>query len=563
MRKYLFILSLVAAMPLMGQTETTPEQAIANSDHNLEVAKNLEVFNAIYKRLDLMYVDTLVASEVIGAGIDAMLESLDPYTEYYPENRSEDFKEMLTGKYAGIGSVISYNFKLKRVVINEPYQGMPADEAGLKMGDIILNIDGEDMTDKNNQYVSEHLRGEAGTTVELKILRPSTGKKMTFKIKRRAIQMPYLPYYGLQPDGIGYINLKSFSADNVARDTRRAFLDLKRQGATGLVLDLRSNGGGNVQEALSVVNMFVPKDITLLTMRGKLEHANQEYKSTVEPIDTIMPIVVLVDSYTASAAEITSGALQDLDRAVVLGTRTYGKGLVQVPNIPLPYNGNLKLTTAKYYIPSGRCIQAINYSKRGAGGYTEHVPDSLTKVFHTRAGREVRDGGGIQPDVVLTNDSVPHIVYYLMTTDSNSVVLNYEVDYLARHSSAAAPSAFELSDEDYQEFCQRVIDSGFTYDRATGKYLDDLKKLAEFEGYYDDAREEFAALEQKLKHDIRKDLAYDYNKKYLKRLISSDLMAAYYYQAGAIEYGLRSDKQYQEAVRLLQSPDEYRQLLSK
>ena len=572
MKKYLLLLLVAAVVPAMGQTDDTTVQSISEqsqkvSDHNLDVLKNLDVFNAIYKRLDLMYVDTLDANEVIGTAIDAMLEGLDPYTEYYPENKSDDFKEMLTGKYAGIGSVISYNFKLKRVVINEPYQGMPADEAGLKMGDIILSIDGEDMTDKNNQYVSDHLRGEAGTTLELKILRPATNKKMTFKIKRRAIQMPYLPYYGMQPGGIGYIDLNSFSAENVARDTRRAFLDLKRQGATGLVLDLRNNGGGNVQEALSVVNMFVPKDITLLTMRGKLERANQEYKSTVEPIDTVMPIVVLVDGYTASAAEITAGALQDLDRAVVLGTRTYGKGLVQVPNISLPYNGNLKLTTSKYFIPSGRCIQAINYAKRReeqreGGSYTDHVPDSLTHVFRTAAGREVRDGGGIKPDVVLAPDSIPHIAYYLLASDSASLILNYEVDYIAKHPTVAPPTSFELSDADYEAFCQRVIDSGFTYDRATEKYLSDLKKLAEFEGYYDDAREEFAALERKLKHDIRKDLAYDYNKTYLKRLIAGDLMAAYYYQAGAIEHGLRTDKQYQEAVRLLQSPDEYRKLLS-
>jgi carboxyl-terminal processing protease len=266
---------------------------------------------------------------------------------------------MMTGKYAGVGALIRYNQALKQVVIDEPYEGMPAAEAGLKKGDIILSIDDTLMTDKSVSYVSEHLRGEAGTTFVLKIKRPTTGKKMTFKITRRSIQMPSISYYGIKEDGIGYLNLTSFN-EGCSKEVRRAYLEMKRQGMRAFVLDLRNNGGGSVQEAVSIVNMFVPKGQTIVRTQGKLARASSEYKTTVEPIDTLMPIVVMVNGSTASASEITCGSLQDLDRAVVMGTRTYGKGLVQLPNLPLPYNGNLKLTTGKYYIPSGRCIQAIN-----------------------------------------------------------------------------------------------------------------------------------------------------------------------------------------------------------
>lgn len=536
-----------------------PVAAQNNKDHNLDVAKSLDVFNAIYKNLDYMYVDTLNATDVVGTAINSMLESLDPYTSYYPEDKAAEYKEMMTGKYAGVGAVISYNFKIKRVVINEPYEGMPAAEAGLRKGDIILSIDGEDMTKQTNQYVSDHLRGDAGTTLVLKVLRPATGKKLTMKITRKAIQMPYLPYYGLQPDGIGYINYAQFF-DGTSKDFRRAFLDLRQKGAKKLVIDLRNNGGGNVQDAISILNMFLPKGKTLLTMKGKIKNANRTYTTTVEPVDTVMPIVVLVNGQTASASEITSGALQDYDRAVILGTRTYGKGLVQVPNVPLPYNGKLKLTTAKYYIPSGRCIQAVNY-RHSKGGYTEHVPDSLTSLFHTAAGREVRDGGGIKPDVEVKGDSLPNIALYLDRVDTTSVLLNYEVDYLKTHPTVARPSEFELSDADYEVLKQQIVESGFTYDRLSDKYLKDLERMAQFEGYYDDSKAEFEALKKKLTHNLAKELDWPYNKEKIKQMVALDIMSMYYYQKGAIEHSLRYDPQYKEAVRLLNNPEEYEGVL--
>lgn len=539
---------MVLAMPAWAQKE---------KNHDFVVAKNMDVFTSIYKNLDMMYVDTLDADEVIDNGINAMLRSLDPYTEYYPESEVKELKNMLTGKYAGIGSVVRYNYQLGYTVISEPYEGMPAQEAGLKKGDIILSINDSTMKGKEVSYVSDRLRGEPGTSFILKVKRPSTGKVMKVKLTRRTIQMPFLPYYGLLDGGIGYINFNSFT-DQCAKDVRRAFIDLKKQGAKKLVFDLRNNGGGSVSEAVSIVNMFLPKDKVVLTMKGKLQRANNEYKTTVEPIDTLMPIVVLVSENTASAAEILSGSLQDYDRAIILGTRTYGKGLVQA-TMDLPYNGQMKLTTSKYYIPSGRCVQALNY-KHAKGGYVEHVPDSLTKVFYTAGGREVRDGGGVKPDVEVKPDSLPNIAYYLAgARDSNELMLNYEVDYIAKHPTIAPAKDFALTDADYEEFKARVLKADFKYDRETEKYLKDLMKLARFEGYYDDAKPEFDALAKKLSHNVAKDL--DYNKQYIKRLLENDIVAAYYYQGGAIRNSLRYDKQVKEAVRLLNTPEEYKKLL--
>lgn len=551
MRSLMLMALMAVAMPILAQN---------TSDHNFRVAKNLDIFNAIYRNLDLMYVDSLDADKTIGTAIRSMMRSLDPYTDYFPEDKAAEYKQMMTGKYAGIGSIISYSFTRKRVIINEPYEGMPAAEAGLKKGDIILSIDGESMAEKSTAYVSDHLRGEPGTTMVLKIQRPSTGKKMTVKVQRKAIQMPYLPYYGMQKDGIGYINYNQY-LENSAKDVRRAFIDLKKQGMKGLVLDLRNNGGGSVQEALQILNMFLPKGRHLLSMKGKVKNANSSYNTTVEPIDTVMPIVVLVNEATASASEITSGTLQDYDRAVIMGTRTYGKGLVQIPNVSLPYNGKLKLTTAKYYIPSGRCIQALRYKHTDNGYVAENVPDSLTHEFRTAAGRIVRDGGGIKPDIEVKPDSLPNIAFYLSRVDTTDILLNYEIDYIAAHPTVASPKDFELSDADYEQFKQRVIKSGFTYDQVSEKILKELENLARFEGYYDDAKPEFEALRQKLKHNIAKDLDYPYNKQKIKELIAADLMAAYYFEKGSLENSLRNDKQFAEAARLLGNAEEYQKLL--
>ena len=527
----------------------------AQTNHQLEVGKNLDIFNALYSNLDLFYVDTLNPKQTMTAAIDGMLRSLDPYTEYYPEEETKNLKMMLTGKYAGIGALVKYHTRLKRVVIDEPYEGMPAAEVGLKKGDIILSIDDSVMTDKQVSYVSSHLRGDAGTTFVLKVKRPSTGKEMKFKITRRNIKLPELPYWGMRPDSIGYINLNQFT-EGCAKSVRRAFVELKQQGAKGLIFDLRSNGGGSEMEAVDIVNIWVPQEQTVVENRGKVRQANRVYKTRLEPVDTVMPIVVLVNGETASASEITSGALQDLDRAIILGTRTYGKGLVQVP-LDLPYNANVKITTSHYYNPSGRCIQAVNYKRNGK----ERIADSLTNVFYTRGGREVRDGGGIKPDVELKNDTMPNIAYYLSAggLDSTEVLFDYVVDYIDHHPTIAPAKDFHLTDADWQAFRQRVIESGFSYDPVSQKQFGELVKTAKFEGYYDDAKEAFDALEKKLKHDVASDL--DKHRETIQQILELDIIGAYYFQGGSIEAGLYADKQLKEAERLLKTPAEYRKIL--
>ena len=547
----------MAALSLLTGLTAPAQQAATQDDHYFKVAKNLEVFNTIYKNLDMLYVDTLDADETVGYGISAMLKSLDPYTEYYPENKSGDVKMMLTGKYAGIGSLIRYNYKLGRVCIDEPYEHQPAAEAGLRKGDIILSIDGEDMTKKDNAYVSEHLRGDAGTTFELRIHRPSTNKDMRFKITRRAIQLPAVPYYGVQKNGFGYLNLNSFT-EGCGKTVRNAIIEMKQKGMKGLVFDLRGNGGGSEPEAVNIVNCFVPKGKLVVSNRGKLKRVNHDYLTQVEPVDTVMPIVVLVNNNSASASEITSGSLQDFDRAVIMGTKTYGKGLVQTV-IDLPYNGQMKLTTNKYYIPSGRCIQKINY-KHNNGGSTELVADSLTHTFYTAHGRKVKDGGGIEPDITIQPDSLPNITYYLVgVRDSDELVNTFEEQYIAAHPTIAPASEFKLTDADYEQFKQMVLKSRFKYDALSDKSLDDLEKMAKFEGYYDDAKPEFEALRKKLQPNLAKDL--DFNKKSIIRMLQQDIVTNYYYQRGAIENSLADDNQVQEAFKLLGDQERYKQIL--
>ena len=500
------------------------EQNVKN--HNLEVAKNLEIFNALYKNLDLMYVDTLDANKVVSTGIDAMLRSLDRYTEYYPEQKQKELKTMLTGKYAGIGALIRYHQRLKKVVIEEPYVGMPAQEAGLRKGDIILQIDDTVMTDKNTAFVSSHLRGEAGTTFMLKIERPSTGKKMNFKITRRSIKMPEITYYGMRPNQVGYICLSTFTGEP-AKAMRRAFLDLKKKGATKLILDLRGNGGGSLTECVDILNMWIPKDVKIVETKGKLKRANSEYKTRMEPVDTLMPIVVLVNQETASASEITSGALQDLKRGIIIGTRTYGKGLVQIPNVDLPHNANLKLTTSRYYLPSGRGIKMEE---------------------------------GIKPDVEVKPDTMSNISMYLDRMDSTEVMFDYVVDYIGKHPTIAPANDFHLTDADYARFTERVIKAGFTYDQVSKKQFEELVKVAKFEGYYDDAKDEFDALKAKLDHhDVSRDL--ERHRDEIQQLIEQDIVSHYYYQGGQVQVGLRNDKTIQEAERILNTDGEYQRLL--
>ena len=393
-------------------------------DRNFQIAKNLDLFNAIFKELDMFYVDTVDVEKMIQEGVQGMLSLTDPYTEYYPEEEVSSLKEMITGKYGGIGAAIRYYEAKDRIAVVEPTEGMPAAEAGVKAGDIILSVGGKEMVRgdmKPQEFsgkVSEALRGEPGTSFVLRVLRPlkNDSTVLEFKLTRKNIRTNPVPYYGLVRDSVGYIALTGFT-DNCSKDFKKAFIELKQQGARSLIIDLRDNGGGSVGEAVDIINYFVPKGQEIVSMKGKLKQAQGSYKTQNEPIDTQIPLAVLVNGASASASEIVSGSLQDLDRAVIIGSRTYGKGLVQTTR-NLPYNGTLKVTTSKYYIPSGRCIQAIDYAKKNADGSVARTPDSLTNVFHTVAGREVRDGGGIRPDIEIKEDKFPNIISFLITQPS-------------------------------------------------------------------------------------------------------------------------------------------------
>ena len=522
---------------------------------DFQIAKNLDIFNSIIKELDMFYVDTLNPDKTIRDGIDNMLYSLDPYTVYYPEDDQEELEQMLRNKYGGIGSIITWNEQLKRSVISEPYEGMPAAEVGLKVGDILMELDGVDLLGKDNQQVSEMLRGDAGTSFTLKVQRPGEKNLLTFNIVRKYIELPLIPYYAKLDEGIGYINLTTFSG-NPSKEFKRVFQELKAQGINGLIIDLRGNGGGLLDEAIEIANFFVPKGQTLVTTRGKTRQASETYKTLRDPLDLDIPIAVLVNSGTASSSEILAGSLQDLDRAVIIGTRTYGKGLVQTTR-PLPYGGTIKLTTSKYYIPSGRCVQAIDYSQRNTDGSVGRIPDSLTTVFHTAAGREVRDGGGVNPDIVVEQKQTPNIIYYL---SRDNLIFDYATDFCIKHKKVAPAQDFVLSDKDYEEFKEKVKATNFKYDQQSEKLLKDLKAMAEFEGYKQDAEAEFEALEKKLQHNLDRDL--DFFAEDIKPLISVEIMKRFYYQRGGIIEQLKDDPDLAKAKEVLSDATKYKSILT-
>ena len=533
-----------------------PLSAQKSDNHNFEIAKNLEIFNDIYKQLDLFYVDTLSADTVIEWGINAMLRQVDPFTEYYPEEGLDALKEMTTGKYAGVGAIIRYYKKEDYVMIVEPLEDSPARDAGVKAGDLIVAIDGEDMKGKNTQEVSNHLRGDAGSVFELTVKRAGVEEPLVLKVTRRNIAMPPVPYYGMVTDSVGYIYFERF-VDGCSRDVRRAVVELKEKGAKSLVLDLRSNGGGLLREAVEVANLFVPRGKKVVYTKGKLASVNAEYYTEKEPLGWEIPLVVLVDGGTASSAEIISGAWQDLDRAVIVGRRTYGKGLVQMIR-ELPYHGSLKVTTSRYYIPSGRCIQAYDYRHLNPDGSAGTMPDSLTHVFKTAGGREVRDGGGIKPDVVIAPDSLPTIVYDMMASD---VLLEYVNQFTSTHPSIAPAGEFSLSDEDYADFVKLVEESDFTYKRRTEEVMKLLESAARFEGCYEEARPEFEALAKKLSGEVGADLEKPKNKKEIKEFLESDIVSRYYFNRGAILQQLKGDKDLEAALEILADKERYEQLL--
>lgn len=537
--------------------------SFTEDDRSFQKAKNLDIFNAIFKELDMFYVDTINPEKMIQNGVNGMLALTDPYTEYYPEEEMSSLKEMITGKYGGIGAAIRYYKAKDRIAIVEPTEGMPAAEMGVKAGDIILSVGGKEMVrgsmspQEFSSKVSGALRGEPGTSFVLKVLRPqeNDSTEMEFKITRKSIRTNPVPYYGMLRDSIGYLYLTGFT-DNCAKDVKKAFIELKQQGAKGLIFDVRDNGGGSLQEAVEIVNLFVPKGQEIVVTKGKLRQAEGSFKTSKEPVDVEIPLAVLVNGSSASASEILSGSLQDLDRAVIIGTRTYGKGLVQTTR-PLPYNGTLKVTTSKYYIPSGRCIQAIDYAKKNADGTVARTPDSLTHVFHTAAGREVRDGGGIRPDIEVKEDRFPNILFYLLNDD---LIFDYVTRYCIKHPVLASVDSIRITDEDYKEFKELVKSRNFTYDRQSEKMLKTLKEVAEFEGYMEGASEEFKALEQKLNHNLDRDL--DHFAPQIKKQIAQDIATRFFYQRGAVMERLKDDADLEKAIETLTNPEAYRKILT-
>ena len=549
LRKYLLLLLLLPCLYLIAV-------AFKGDNRNFLISKHLDVFHAAFRELDMMYVDTLDVAKVIDGGIHAMVSALDPYTVYYPEEEDEDLKMMLTGKYAGVGAIIRYHKKYDRVVVVEPYEGMPALNAGLRAGDILLSIDGEDLKGLPVDKVSDKLRGEPSTQLSVRVKREGVADSlMEVKLTRANIALPSVPYYALLPDSTGYIILNSFT-ENCAREVRLAFIDLRNQGARRLVLDLRGNGGGSLSEAVDIAGLFIPKGSEVVSTKGKIAQATQSFHTRREPLDLEMPLAVLVDGQSASASEIVAGAIQDLDRGVILGRRTYGKGLVQAVR-ELPYNASLKVTTSKYYTPSGRCVQAIDYARRAEDGSVERIPDSLTTVYYTRAGRPVRDGGGITPDIEMPAERLPNLLYYLANDD---VLFDFATQYHRTHPTIASAHDFEIDDSLYEDFKRSVKASGFTYDRGSEKALAALKEIAQFEGYMDAASVEFAALEKKLNHDLDRD--FEYFKKDVKLLLADEIVTRYYYQRGAIVQAIKSDSTLYRAQQLLADEAAYREVLT-
>lgn len=533
----------------------------AQKNHNFETARQLDIFNALYRDLDLFYVDTLDAEKVIGNAIEYMLDQLDPYTEYYKEDNTTELKQLTTGKYAGIGSPILYRKGPDRCVFDSPYSDMPAAKAGVRTGDIIIAIDGRPVppcgNTPKNEYttsITQQLRGDPGTTFKLRVERPGVGE-VEMQLTRQTIKRASVAHYQMLSDTIGYILLESYTEDT-ARDLRQAIVALRQGGMRRMVLDLRSNPGGLMEQAVKVVNFFIPRGKEVLRTRGKIDELNQSLSTTDDPIDTEMPIAVLVDYGTASAAEITSGALQDYDRAVIVGRRTYGKGLVQAPR-SLPYSTMMKVTTSKYFIPSGRCIQAYDFKNRGADGQPRHLPDSLCKTYYTTAGRPVRDGGGITPDVTVKLDSVPSLIPYLEVSD---VLFDWCVRYHNSHKAIAAPEVFQLSDADFADFKAAVAKSDFTYDVQSHRILEVLGEMIRAEGYGDEAKAEYDALAAKLTRDAAADI--ERLRPLVTEVIERHLVSAFHNEQGLIRYNLRKDPDLVEALRILSDDGAYYDKLS-
>lgn len=525
----------------------------AKKDNSFEISKNSEIFHNVLRTIDNYYVDSVDIGKIVNNGIENMLLDIDPYTIYYPQNKQSDIKMLTTGKYAGIGAIIRKYQDCPWIVVEEPYQNMPAHRAGLKAGDEILRVDGMDMKNKTTEFVSDNLRGAPNSKLTVTVRRPGVQDTLDIEIVRSAITLPPVPYYGII-NGYGYILLDSFT-EGCSQIVRNAVTGLMHSKIKGVILDLRNNGGGLLDEAVKIAGLFVPEGTVITTTRGAKASESREYATKSKPVDTKIPLAVLVNNASASASEIVSGALQDLDRAVIIGNRTFGKGLVQSTRT-LPYGGTLKITTAKYYIPSGRCIQAIDYSKHNSNGKGSLIPDSLTSIFYTMNGRQVRDGGGIRPDIECKLDTMSELLYAISVSKQYFDYLN---NYCVGHKTIAPLKEFSVTDADYRDFKKFMTDNGFKYKNATNHLIEDLKQVAKEEHLYNIAKEQIEALENKVAYDADRDM--DAISKDIRILIATNLATRYYFQSGAVQQGLKDDIVLDSAINVLGNKTRLKALL--
>jgi len=523
------------------------------NSQNFEISKNLDIFATLYRELNSNYVDELNPSELIKNGIDAMLESLDPYTNYIPEAEIEDYRFMTTGEYGGIGSLI--HKQGDHIIISEPYEDSPAHKAGLRAGDRVLKVNDKAASGKTVDDVSTILKGQPGTAVKLTIEREGESKPLTFEITREKISVESVPYFGMLNEKIGYIKLTNFT-QNCSGDVKKAFLDLKQKNTLdGLIIDLRDNGGGLLTEAVNLVNLFVKKGEMVVSTKGKQLDKNKTYKTTMDPVDETIPLIILVNGSSASASEIVAGALQDMDRAIVLGRQTFGKGLVQ--NVyPLSYNTQVKVTVAKYYIPSGRCIQAIDYSHHNANGEAGHIPDSLITAYKTQGGRTVYDGKGIAPDIDTDSLRFSTLAFNLVT---KYIIFDYATQYARSHPQIAAADKFSLSDEEYESFIAFTRTKGFEFTTPVENELKQLKKAAETEDCWDDIRQSYEAMLSSIADFKSMELLE--HKEEIKDLIELDIIGRYYFQKGRIQASLADDPDLNRAIEVIHDSATYTGIL--
>jgi carboxyl-terminal processing protease len=545
---------IIKSLVLTGLLLISPVLFTSSYDKEFEWSKNLDIFHSLLRELEMYYVDETDPAKMIKTGIDQIMKTLDPYTVYVPESQIEDIQLMTTGEYGGVGALIGQDSLGS--YITDPYEGSPAQKAGLRAGDRIVKVDDRPVAGKSTSEISPMMKGTIGTTVKITVERPMVKDPITVDLVREKIRFENVPYYAKLSDGTGYIRLSGFT-EGASQEVKRAMLSLKDQGVNSLVLDLRNNPGGLLFEAVDIMNLFVPKGQEIVSTRGKSKMWEATYNCRYNPVDTVIPVAVLVNSGSASASEIIAGAMQDLDRGVIIGQRTFGKGLVQTTR-DLSYNAKIKLTTAKYYIPSGRCIQALDYSNRRADGSVGQVPDSLVTEFRTKTGRIVKDGGGILPDMPVDPQMLSGMTTNLIY---QNMIFDYATRYRNTHETIDAPAAFLLKEEDYQEFREFLIAEKFTYETASEDALEKLILAAKREKYFDVAKSAVEELKNQLSHNLEKDL--ERFKPEIKAMLADEIIGRYYFQKGRIEYMLRDDSGLSAALALLSKPDEYRSKLNR